>query len=292
MTENNSSKFQVACFGEVLFDQFDDGLHLGGAPFNVFAHLNHQGVSTALISAVGEDKNGDRILSILKQNNLTEHWIQIHPDHQTGLVVADASDRLNIKYDIVEDVAYDHIRYTEDQLELIKQIDYVVYGSLGVRNEESRTTLFKLLNQTSGFQVCDINLRPPFIDQTIIKELMHVADLLKINEEEVVDLSNWFLDKKQDRGLQVEGLMKKFNLSQVCVTLGADGAELYTKNRMYYSPAPKVDVKDTTGSGDSFLATLVAGLINQVEPGKALQEACKIGGYIASQRGAVPHLTI
>lgn len=44
---------RIVSFGEVLFDIFDDGARLGGAPLNLAVHLHRLGAESLLVSAVG-----------------------------------------------------------------------------------------------------------------------------------------------------------------------------------------------------------------------------------------------
>ena len=50
---------RIVSFGEVLFDIFDDGARLGGAPLNLAVHLHRLGAEPLLVSAVGQDTLGD-----------------------------------------------------------------------------------------------------------------------------------------------------------------------------------------------------------------------------------------
>ena len=63
------------------------------------------------------------------------------------------------------------------------------------------------------------------------------------------------------------------------VTMGGDGAVYADMNGdKGFCPARKVDVKDTTGAGDSFCAGVAIGLTY----GKTLGEACEIGAHLAA----------
>lgn len=73
--------------------------------------------------------------------------------------------------------------------------------------------------------------------------------------------------------------VKRANIPSMVVTLGGDGAVYadHTGNSGY-CPARKVQVKDTTGAGDSFCAGVVAGLTY----GKNLAEAVEVGTILAA----------
>ncbi|MDQ3734382.1 MAG: ribokinase [Actinomycetota bacterium] len=77
----------------------------------------------------------------------------------------------------------------------------------------------------------------------------------------------------------------------VAVTHGADGAELRRDGeRIAYARAPRVDAIDGTAAGDGFVAALVVGLLEGLEPEKALERACVAGAITATRAGAQPSL--
>ena len=68
-------------------------------------------------------------------------------------------------------------------------------------------------------------------------------------------------------------------IPSMIVTMGGDGAVYADLNgEKGYCPARKVDVKDTTGAGDSFCAGVAIGLTY----GKTLGQACEIGAHLAA----------
>jgi fructokinase len=73
------------------------------------------------------------------------------------------------------------------------------------------------------------------------------------------------------------------------VTLAARGAILYDRGQWFQATAEPVDVRDTVGAGDAFLAYLVLSMLSdRVNPGDELARACRLGAFIASQHGATP----
>jgi fructokinase len=80
------------------------------------------------------------------------------------------------------------------------------------------------------------------------------------------------------------------NASRICVTLAEEGAALWERGELVTAPAPKVVVKDTVGAGDAFMAGLMVGLTRGADTRKVLENACRLGAYVASQDGATPLL--
>ena len=93
-----------------------------------------------------------------------------------------------------------------------------------------------------------------------------------------------FFDDYSDRSPQemADILSEKVIAAQIpsmIVTMGSDGA-VYANvhGEKGYCPARRVEVKDTTGAGDSFCAGVAIGLTY----GKGLKEACEIGSMLAA----------
>ena len=76
----------VLLFGEILIDRFPDREVLGGAPFNVARHLHAFGCTPVLITRVGQDAAGARLLQTLKSAGMTTHGVQLDFVHHTGVV--------------------------------------------------------------------------------------------------------------------------------------------------------------------------------------------------------------
>ena len=66
----NENIKEVVCFGEVLWDVYPDGKKLGGAPFNVAAHLTKLGTQGYIITKVGSDNLGAEILEAIEDQNI------------------------------------------------------------------------------------------------------------------------------------------------------------------------------------------------------------------------------
>lgn len=284
------TQYQVACFGEVLWDILPDKALPGGAPMNVAYHLQQLAVPVAMISSVGEDESGRSLLEIMQRYQLTTDFVQKDPAHETGKVYARASpdNPLEMQYEIVQPVAWDYIAFTPALKELAQQTGntYLVFGSLAARNTESRETLQSLLEGNRTF-VLDINLRPPHFEQELLVGLLHQCHILKLNESELAMISSWH-QWPDSMEAQVKALSTQYAINTVIVTLGANGAALFTGGKFYQHPGYKVKVADTIGSGDAFLAGFIYSTIKQYSPADTLSFACAIGALVASYPGGCP----
>lgn len=281
-----TSQHPVVCFGEVLWDILPTGALPGGAPMNVAYHLKKLGVHPALITKIGLDDYGQKLVDMLAQSTVDTEYIQVDYNHPTGLVYANVSDHHEVTYDIVFPSAWDFIEWKDDQTHLLQQAQFFVFGSLTSRNNVSRDTLYQLL-EIARIKVLDINLRPPNYQRSNMEYLLQKTDILKVNEAELVLISNWYshLQNEEDR---MQLLQDRFKIDTIIVTMGGDGAMLNEKGTVYRHPGFKIEVADTIGSGDSFLAGFLHQLLSGAPVQKALEFASGIGAFIATQKGACP----
>ena len=287
---DNANDHKVVCFGEILWDIFPSGAVPGGAPMNVAYHLHKQNKNPAVITAVGDDEKGKELFKIFSGYGICADFFQIDPHHETGKVFAKSNANHEVTYDIVEPVAWDFIKWEDSFEPLVSNASYFVFGSLASRNRESKNTLLQLL-ECANTKVLDINLRPPHFNREIVEELLSKADFLKLNLPELELISGWFT-KHADINDRVKLIKEKFNIPNLVVTLGGDGAILYYNGKEYTHNGYKVNVADTVGSGDAFLAGLIGKLSDDASPEQALDFASRLGAFIASKKGACPEYNI
>ena len=287
MNTTNQQQKTVVCYGEVLWDIFPTKTKPGGAPMNVAYHLRKFGIDSRMISRVGDDEAGKKLLNLLTEWDIPTENCQADLANETGKVIATVMPGNEMSYNIYSPVAWDYITPNADNDKLVSEADAFVYGSLVTRNETSRETLYQLIEKAK-FNVFDINLRQPYYSPEIIKHLLGKCNLLKLNDTELELISAWFSTEKSDEETAVRVLQQKFNIDEVIVTKGAAGASYYTKDESYTFPAFKVTVKDTCGSGDSFLAAFLAKKFEGASPETSMIYATGLGAFVASHEGACP----
>lgn len=282
----NTNHHIVICFGEVLWDILPSGAVPGGAPMNVAYHLHKLQKNPALITRIGDDEKGKQLKQIFSSKGVCTDFFQTDPEHETGKVYAKANDQHEVVYDIVQPVAWDFISWNQSTNDAVADAEYFIFGSLASRNDISRNTLFQLL-ESAHKKVLDINLRQPHFNQKIIEELISKADFLKLNLAELELISGWyshFIDLKD----KAKTLMDKFHLAKMVVTLGANGAILFWEGKEYQHNGYSVNVKDTIGSGDAFLAGIISKWIDNSSAESSLQFATGLGAFIATKTGGCP----
>lgn len=278
----------IICIGEVLWDALPQGLFLGGAPFNVAAHLKMQSLDSIMVSRIGNDLLGKQVIKRMHQLELTSEFIQVDKIHNTGMVDVSLDVNGNASYEILAPSAWDFIEFTPELDVLKKEAGVVVFGTLAQRNEKTRSAIRQLCN-ADILKVYDVNLRPPFDNPKNVRESLFLADIVKMNEDELKILSGWF-DFPSDSIEAVNDLSDYFGCRIVCITRGINGAGMLFNKEWFEHPGFRVDVSDTVGAGDAFLSGFLNYSLAKREPVDILKYANAIGAYAASKYGATPKL--
>jgi fructokinase len=276
---------QIICFGEVLWDTFEDGKKAGGAPMNVAMHLEQQNVDVAFASRVGSDPSGDELVEFLKQNNLFSELIQRDEILPTCVVTVELDKNQHATYVIPQPVSWDNIQTESALTQAAGQASAIIFGSLACRDEITRDTLLNLLDETTALKIFDVNLRPPHYTLSTIQTLTARADVVKMNEEEAKLLIG---GSNNDLREQITEFRSKYHSKTICVTRGEHGAIVWHDHEFYDSPGCPATGGDTVGAGDSFLATFVAGLLRNEPMQQLVDKSCAVGAFVASKRGANP----
>lgn len=280
----------VLCFGEILWDFLPEALYPGGAPFNVAWHLRQLGVDARPVSAVGRDILGEELLRRLRHGGIATDLIGRHHGLPTGTVRAALGAGGDASYEIAPSVAWDQIFATEDAVRAAVGARALVFGSLALRSAFNRNSLERLLAvlPEGALRVFDVNLRPPHDDLALVRDLAPRASVLKLNAAEAARLAGQAETPGAEEA-HARALAAATGCALVCVTSSARGAGLLVGGAWHWEPGRPVAVADTVGAGDAFLASLVADLVAGRPAGAdTLARACRLGEWVATQRGATP----
>ena len=281
----------IVGMGEALWDCLPEGRKLGGAPANFAYHVGQFGWKTVVVSAIGHDALGDEILDRLADVNL-EHRIE-RVSFPTGTVQVTLSGDGIPTYEICENVAWDNIPWTEELEELAKETRAVCFGSLAQRSPVSRETINKFLEMTPEdcLKIFDVNLRGNFYNKEVLQQGVRHADILKINDEELIVIGRMFDYPGLDMEEKCRIIMHRYNLKMVVLTCGTNGSYVFARDGFTsFKPTPKVEVADTVGAGDSFTGAFTASILSGKSIGEAHEIAVKVSAYVCTKKGAMPKL--
>jgi fructokinase len=291
MAISDTASVEILVFGEALADQFPDGDRIGGAPLNVARHLQAFGARPRLLSRIGRDALGERLLQLLRGWGMETAGIQIDGRRPTGRVRVHMAVGGH-RFEILPDQAYDHIE-APLALSHAHSSHLIYFGTLAQRSAGSRQALQAVLGATCGKRFLDLNLRPPWFDRDIVERSLEASDLLKLNGEELAVIADLLELPEASAREQAAGLIAAYGLDAILVTEGAEGAWLLdsgeglTRTEAASSSAARVE-GDTVGAGDAFSAAFILGLTHGWPPEITLRRAHAFAGAICSIRGAVP----
>jgi len=281
----------VAGIGELLWDVLPSGKQLGGAPCNFAFHALQVGCESHIISAIGNDKLGAEIQNTLQTLGLSDSFVQMN-EFPTSTVTVNLNENGHPNYAIHENVAWDHIRWNSDLENLSKKLDAVCFGSLAQRNPESKNTIQAFISalKSNCLKVFDINLRQNFYNKEAIIHSINLADILKLNEDELPVVSE-YLSISGDTESQLLQLLTRFKLKYVIYTMGGNGSMIKSIDESSFTHVPHVLVSDTVGAGDAFTAVFISGILLGISLRETHQKATEFAAYVCTQKGATPKLT-
>lgn len=274
----------IVSVGELLWDRFPTGDRLGGAPANVACHCASLGADAYVITAVGDDDLGHRAIAQLREKGVHTDHVAVLPDVATGTVDIAMDDHRGHSFTINSPAAWDHLEATDTAKTLVGDADALVFGTLGQRTDAARHATQKIIAAASEktLRLCDANFRAPFDDHDLLRQLLPMADILKINDEELAEFAagttaaDFFADQPQ--------------LQNLVYTRGAAGALLLGRDSQAEHLGMPTDVVDTVGAGDSFTATVLMGMLRGKPLKEIIDRAVQIAAFVCTQSGATPEL--
>lgn len=307
---------RVGVIGEYLVDMISkDGIRFtanpGGAPANVAVglarSLSRDDAIVGLISKVGDDPLGKFLRDRLSAEGVTSFLLE-DPFHHTGLAIVTLKEG-EPRFSLYSDVAYNHLTPSEIE-EIWDQVGgfHLVHcGTLFMRRSPSREAQRRLLELAKGNRSLislDLNLRLDLWREAeeelwrVVEELLEVADILKLSQEEYGLLAK-HLELPEGDGLDSVGsLAERYSLKLIAITAGAEGSYLwsYSYPKVNFIPGFKVrEVVDATGAGDAFMATLLGELVKRglsldnlslEELTRIFKKSNLIGAIVVAREGA------
>jgi fructokinase len=283
-------KKKVVGLGEVLWDLFPGRSCLGGAPAN-FAYITTlMGDQGIVASRVGEDSRGIEALRRLEELGLNIDHVQTDREHPTGTVDVHVDENGQPRFEIAQPVAWDHLQWTLDWQHLSDTADAICFGSLAQRSPTSRETIRRFLKATSSgtLKIFDVNLRQSFYSSEILGDSMKLADIVKLNDDELPKIMSLSGLPYKDELSSARRLIEEYKLELISITRGGRGSLLVAANNSTEHPGFKVQVADTVGSGDAFTAGLVHEYLHGASLDLMNEVANLVGAWVASEVGAMP----
>ncbi len=282
--------YNIVGLGELLWDVFPKGKELGGAPANFAYMTSLLGDHGVVASRVGSDALGRTAGRRLERIGLRGKYLQIDSQHPTGTVKVDVDPAGQPTFEIAEGVAWDFFEWTPEWQKLASTTDAVCFGTLAQRSPQSRATIRLFLQEVGRgtTRIFDVNLRQQFYSAEILAESFKLADIVKLNADELPIAVKLLGSTFQDEERAARWLRDTYGLRLVCITRGAKGSLLVNSTESSQHAGVRVVVADTVGSGDAFTAALVYHYLRHGSLATMNEAANRMGAWVASQTGATP----
>jgi len=279
---------RIVGIGEILWDVFPDGPRFGGAPANVASSAAELAAGTArvtMVGAVGTDDLGRRARAALADHGVDTSGVQ-EVGRPTGQVFVSLDAAGHATYRFADDPAWDHLAWNEFLDRLAAGCDAVCFGTLCQRAVESRTTIRRFVEAVpaAALRVLDVNLRPPFDDDEVILAALEMAQVVKLNDEELPRVAT-LCGLAGDPATVVRRLAERYRLRAVALTRGPRGALLLIGDELSDLPGREVTVVDTVGAGDAYTAALILGLLAGQDAGTINARASAVAAHACTVAG-------
>lgn len=233
----------------------------GGAPANVIGAVTKLGIPSKMLTKLGDDPFGDYIIDVLNEAGIDTSNIERDQEGETALAFVSLAADGNRDFKFYRKNSAD-LRYSVDDIpeDILDDCGMIHFCSVDLVESPMKEAHKKLIDMAieKGVKVSfDPNLRFSLWDdldalKKTVNDFIPYADIIKISDEELE-----FITGKTDIKDAAPELLSAGRGKYVIYTKGADGAEIYTKDGMVEAPGYSIEVRDTTGAGDSFIGAFL-----------------------------------
>jgi fructokinase len=303
------TRIDVLCFGEALVDLLPDRrgrlrdcerftVHSGGAPANVAVGIARLGLRAAFCGVVGDDEFGHLLDRKLREEGIDVRF-RFTREARTGLwfVALDEWGDRTFFSPGGGDSADKLVREEDALAAPVADAGWLHCGSSCHVRPEGQHALESIVRRAREASVrvsFDPNVRAHLWRdirelRALCERIFPLCSLVKLSEDECEICVGEQNVERAARRLRDAGV------SIVCITMGERGAIALRGDRWFRIAAPRVDVVDTTGAGDGFVAGVLSRLARDPEPSdealhRALELGCAAGSSVCTKFGAVAGL--
>jgi fructokinase len=265
----------ILVIGEALIDLIgaaDSSGHyqavVGGANANVALALARRGVDQKFMGRISTDGFGQQIRERLASNGVNLDY-SISAKEQTSLAVATIGDGGSASYSFYVDGTADW-GWTEQELPNAVELasldtKAVQFGCLAMAIAPGGLVLEKWLSElyaTNQMTLShDLNIRSAlgFERESELARVLRInahSHIIKASDADI----EWLYDLTVGADLDEIAIEWSRGGKLVVITRGGDGATLFLNGNKLHAKAPKINLVDTVGAGDTFMANLLAEL--------------------------------
>ena len=298
----------VLCCGEALVDFIKPATGEecffpapGGSPFNTAIAAARLEVPTAFFSRISRDLFGRQLVQHLERNDVDISYLQRSDDPTTLAFVDKSGDE--VSYAFFAKGSADRSIYPEDLPTVLgDRIRAIALGSLATVLQPVADTLLTLVKREHSHRVVsfDPNIRKMMIEdrESYLRrfyEILYHSSVVKASDQDLA----WLFPTSSIEEAASSLLARGAEL--VLVTQGPSGSQAFTKNDSVAVEAPRTEVRDTVGAGDSFHGAVLAwlwgeeklspgspGSLSEEELRRLLTFATRVAGITCTRQGADP----
>ncbi len=213
--------------------------------------------------------------------------IAVDPIAPTGTVAVELDAQGNHHFTIHTHVAWDQLTADAAALSAAQGVDAICFGTLGQRCAAVREAIQTLVRATpaAALRVLDINLRQDFSSPEVIRQSLTLANVLKLNTDELENLSP-LLNLSGTTAERLEQLADRFDLRLVALTRGPHGSMLVSAGTLDEHDGFPVTLRDSIGAGDAFAAAMTLGFLSGWSLSKINRWANETAAEVCSHFGA------
>ena len=258
----------ILCCGEALIDmipaQTSSGQsafvpHSGGSVFNTAIALGRLGAQTSMLTGLSQDLFGRQLEAALRASNVDTSLV-VTSDRPTTLAFVELTGG-HATYTFYDENSAGRMLRIQDMPDLPADVGGLYFGGISLCNPPAADSFLRLAERAAGCCaiMLDPNIRPGFIGdvpafRARLQRMIAVADIVKVSDEDL----DWMYPGPEGVRGKLAAVLQA-GPSVAIVTRGGEGASAYLRDGRNVSvDAPKTEIADTVGAGDTFNAGFLA----------------------------------
>ncbi|HAK44331.1 MAG TPA: carbohydrate kinase [Spirochaeta sp.] len=281
----------ILCVGQIVFDILvkpvkDNSLEVdttavdtisfsnGGDSLNVAMICNKLGVATGFSGRIGNDDKGKFLLDKMQSAGLRVDGLKIDDEGSSSSVIVLIHENGSRNF-LYEGGANNEFSIDDINLSILDAYEIVFVGGtfmLPGFDGKGAAVLFKEAQRRGKTTAMDVSYDTTGQWMTIIEPCLQHLDYFIPSIGEAKEITG--VDKVED---MAQILLKK-GVGNVVIKMGVDGVFIRNSELKAVIPSFNVDVVDTTGAGDSFVAGFLTGLDKSMD----IHECAELGQAAAA----------
>ena len=266
----------------------------GGGPMNSAVALAKQGLDTHFLGRLSSDAFGRQLRSHLEEAGVALD-LAVDTEDPTTMAVVSLDDQGKASYAFHFD-GTTNFNWKAEEFPVLRAEDWLHFGSIGAVIDPGHARVLEFVGATDAAVSFDINVRPSTMPDraeyfarvtAFMAAVGSGGGIVKASDEDIA----WLVDDAEGDPLgYAEAWAEEYGLALFVVTLGADGVGAVTRDgRRVQVPGFSIDVVDTVGAGDTFMAGFLSAYAEDPSDVEAaLSRGVAAAAIVVTRQGAKP----